>query len=103
VPFGRSSPLSRTQVGELAGTLTRAGFGRQRPTHPWPQPLPASWTGQWGEAQPVAYTPVEPTVVAEISVDTALERGRYRHPVRYVRPRSDLSPYDVPHHRWEDL
>jgi hypothetical protein len=39
---------------------------------------------------------VEPTVVAEIDVDTAFEHRRWRHRVWYVRPRLDLSVYDVP-------
>ena len=29
-------------------------------------------------------------------VDTAVERGRYRHPVEHIRARRDISVYDVP-------
>ncbi|WP_406485990.1 hypothetical protein [Streptomyces phaeochromogenes] len=40
---------------------------------------------------------VEPVVVAEIAVDVSLDAaGRWRHPVRLVRVRSDLTPDDVP-------
>ncbi|MFE7961349.1 hypothetical protein [Streptomyces sp. NPDC057413] len=39
---------------------------------------------------------VEPGVVAEIAVDTARERGAWRHPVRLVRLRQDMAPGDVP-------
>ncbi|MET8354864.1 hypothetical protein [Micromonospora sp. NPDC005206] len=37
-----------------------------------------------------------PTIVAEIDVDTAYEHHRWRHHVRYLRPRLDLTPADVP-------
>ncbi|MET8837780.1 hypothetical protein ABZV78_28220 [Micromonospora sp. NPDC004540] len=64
--------------------------------HPWPQPLPASWSGQLDRPEPLRYHRVEPTVVAEIDVDTAYEHHRWRHRVRSLRPRVDLSVYDVP-------
>jgi hypothetical protein len=63
--------------------------------HPWPQPLPAGWSGQF-DAQPLSYVQVQPTVVAEIEVDTAYAHHRWRHRVRYLRHRTDLSVYDVP-------
>ena len=71
--------------------VTPPGF----PT-PWPRPLPATWTGQLDGAQPVEYTPVEPTLVVEIEVDTAYEHHRWRHRVRYLRPRLDLTVRHVP-------
>lgn len=43
----------------------------------------------------------EPSVVAEIEVDTAFEHRRWRHRVWY-RARLDLSVYDVPLLRGED-
>lgn len=43
----------------------------------------------------MALTRVEPLVVAEISADTALHAGFFRHPVRYLRHRPDLEPADV--------
>jgi hypothetical protein len=64
--------------------------------HPWPQPLPASWSGQLGHRQPLPYIQVEPTAVAEIIVDTAYEHHRWRHGVTHVRHRPELSVYDVP-------
>lgn len=77
---------------------------RLRPaeSHPWPQPLPGSWIGSFDRSQPVAYTPVEPEIVAEIEVDPAVERGRWRHSVRFVALRADLSPLDVPLHSTVD-
>ena len=102
---GRTVPVSDTQAAELAPLLTRPGAGHQSSTHPWPQPLPAGWLGRWGEQgrQPLAYTQVEPTVVVEVSTDDRYESGRWRHPCRLVRPRLDLSPYDVPAHRWDEV
>ncbi|WP_235617288.1 hypothetical protein [Streptomyces thermolilacinus] len=38
---------------------------------------------------------VEPVMVAEITVDTAQERGS-RHPVRFARLRLDVAVTDVP-------
>lgn len=64
--------------------------------HPWPQPLPASWSGQLDRPEPLRYHHVERTVVAEIDVDSAHEHHRWRHRVRSLRPRVDLSVYDVP-------
>ncbi|MEU1012551.1 hypothetical protein [Streptomyces sp. NPDC005890] len=36
-----------------------------------------------------------PSWVAEIDVDTAQDRGVWRHPVRVVRLRDDMPPGDV--------
>jgi hypothetical protein len=39
---------------------------------------------------------VEPALVAEITVDTALERGPWRRPVRFARLWLDVAVTDVP-------
>lgn len=64
---------------------------------PWPQPLPAAWSGQLGERRPLRYVPVQPTVVVEVEVDAAFDEdaGRWRHQARFVGVRADLSVYDV--------
>ncbi|TDB69422.1 ATP-dependent DNA ligase [Micromonospora sp. KC721] len=96
---GRTHPLRAPQRRELA-TLLSPLQPAQHPggpvTHPWPQPLPASWSGQLDRPEPLRYIQVQPAVVAEIDVDTAYEHHRWRHRVRYLRPRLDLSVYDVP-------
>jgi ATP-dependent DNA ligase len=96
---GRTSALTQAQRGELGRHLTplvpRRNGGAQ---HPWPQPLPAAWSGQLQGPRPLPYVQVEPVTVVEIEVDTAHEHGRWRHPVRYRRVRPDLSVYDVPLH-----
>jgi ATP-dependent DNA ligase len=95
---GRSTPLTDTQRAEIAPLLHRPVSQRRGATvtHPWPQPLPTSWTGTWETRTPTRYVQVEPDVVAELLVDTAFEHGRYRHPVQHIRTRRDMSVYDVP-------
>jgi hypothetical protein len=44
----------------------------------------------------VILTKVEPVLVAEILTDAALHAGAFRHPVRFVRHRPDLTVADVP-------
>lgn len=48
-----------------------------------------------GQSEAVPLTLVAPEVVAEISADVAFERGRWRHPLRFVRLRLDVSPTDL--------
>ncbi|MFB9238877.1 ATP-dependent DNA ligase [Plantactinospora siamensis] len=91
---GRSGPLAPAQRREIAPLL------RPAVRHPWPRPLPAAWSGRLPRPEPLPYEPVEPTVVAEISHDTAYEWHRFRHGVRHVRVRADLRDVDVP--RLED-
>jgi ATP-dependent DNA ligase len=99
---GGTGQLTARQAAELAPLLSAPGMGRQRSTHPWPNPLPAGWLGRWREFEDVVvYQQVEPDVVVEVSADTAQDAGRWRHPVRYIRPRLDLSPYE-PVFRWDE-
>jgi hypothetical protein len=60
-------------------------------------PLPAAWTGNFAERQPLVSIRAEATVVAEVEVDTALDGpvGGLRHRGRLVRIRLDLDPADV--------
>ena len=101
---GRTVPITETQAAELSQLLARPGAGHQNLTHPWPQPLPEGWLGRWGDQShhPLRYVPVEPDVVVEVSTDDRYESGRWRHPCRLIRPRLDLSPYDVPPHRRDE-
>ncbi|BCB74500.1 ATP-dependent DNA ligase [Phytohabitans flavus] len=94
---GRSHQLVVVRRRELAPLLARSPQRRRGGIdHPWPQPLPASWSGQWDRPEPLPYVQVEPTVVVEIAVNGAFEHGRWRHPVHVVRPRLDMSVFDVP-------
>ncbi|MCG5466708.1 ATP-dependent DNA ligase [Micromonospora sp. MED01] len=96
---GRTHPLSADQRAELSAALSLPGALQHRRAavvHPWPHPLPASWAGQFDRPDPLRYVQVEPTVVVEIEADVAFEHQRWRHAVRYVRTRSDMSVYNVP-------
>ncbi len=89
VVVGRTSPLSPAQSAELAAVLSPAGDG-----HPWPERI---GTGVFGGGRlSVPLTRVAPTAVVEISADAALQAGVFRHPLRFVRVRTDLRPEDLP-------
>ncbi|MFW5471045.1 hypothetical protein ACOCJ4_13490 [Knoellia sp. CPCC 206435] len=85
---GRSTPLTTTQSRALGAVLTAAG-----PDHPWPDEVSSSRFG--ASRDRVALVKVEPVVVGEVLADTALQAGAYRHPLRFLRPRFDLSPEDL--------
>lgn len=88
----RTTPLNPRARTALTGALSRAGKD-----HPWPEPLPAGWAGGLLTTRdPIHYTRVTPNTVAEISVDAAVEHGRWRHAARFVRLRPELTPDDVP-------
>ncbi|MEV7630594.1 hypothetical protein [Actinoplanes sp. NPDC089786] len=57
----------------------------------------AGWSADLTDRQPLAYVPVEPTLVAEVLADTAADglSGRLRHRCRTVRIRLDLRPEDI--------
>jgi ATP-dependent DNA ligase len=89
VVVGRTSPLSPAQARELAAVLTPAGND-----HPWPDRI---GTGRFGGGRlSVPLTRARPDVVVEVSADAALQAGVFRHPLRFVRVRSDLEPADLP-------
>lgn len=95
---GRTRPLGEALQRDLAALLippTPRPHGYDV-DHPWPQPLPANWSGQFNRPRPLVYRQVLPVVVAEILTDTAFEFGRWRHPVVMARVRTDMSVYDVP-------
>ncbi|WP_243708799.1 ATP-dependent DNA ligase [Actinomadura sp. GC306] len=88
----RTTPLRPAARTALAGILPHAG-----PGHPWPAELPAGFAGgPYGAHPPIRYLRTEPEIVVEMSGDAAVEHGRWRHAVRFVRVRRDLEPSDVP-------
>jgi ATP-dependent DNA ligase len=94
---GQTHRIKAEDRHDLARALHGLSFRGPGAGHPWPCPLPAGWTGDFAERQPLAFIPVEPTVVAEVEVDTALDGpfGRVRHGGRLVRIRLDLHPHGV--------
>ncbi len=85
---GRSTPLTKDQAEALAAVLTPAG-----PEHPWPDVISSTRFGTSRDKVPLVK--VEPLIVAEVSADSALQGGGYRHPLRYMRPRFDLTAEDL--------
>ncbi|MFG2775316.1 hypothetical protein [Streptomyces sp. NPDC048350] len=75
---GRTTPLKPEPARQLADHLTPAG-----PEHPWSR----------GTLDPIL---VIPDRVAEISADTAIDRGTWRHPLRFVGLRLDVAVADMP-------
>ncbi|GGV90087.1 hypothetical protein [Streptomyces massasporeus] len=87
--IGRTTTLARVTGTAVAGQLAPGG-----PGHPW-----SGWTfsAGWGTREALAVTLVHPGLVVEVGVDVARDAGgRWRHPARFHRARTDLSPTDVP-------
>ncbi|MFE5491379.1 ATP-dependent DNA ligase [Streptomyces virginiae] len=88
-PTGRTAPLRPEAARLIAENLTAAD-----PTHPWTDMLFAS---PWGSRDTLDMTLVHPELVAEISADTAIDRGGvHRHPVRFKRLRLDIIAEEAP-------
>ncbi|MFF7601268.1 ATP dependent DNA ligase [Streptomyces mirabilis] len=83
----RSTQLHPDPARHLAERMTAAVHG-----HPWDG---VRFTASWGARTPLNVVLVEPHLVAEIDVDTAQDRGAWRHPVRFVRQREDMAPGDI--------
>lgn len=87
---GRSTPLHRTAALLLGKQLRPATSD-----HPWPAVLPTTASSRFGGHRESAdITRVQPTVV-EITADVAHSGTTFRHPVRYVRTRPELTPTDL--------
>lgn len=86
---GTTTEVSPAAARQLTAHLTPAAPG----AHPWQG---ARFSAGWGRGGEVLdMTLVAPERVAEVSVDTAQDRGVWRHPVRLVRLRLDMPPGDV--------
>jgi ATP-dependent DNA ligase len=89
---GRTSRLGTKTAGRISPLLSPA-----RPAHPWPPLLPPGWAGSpYGQRDPITYLQVEPDLVVEVLADVAIEHGRWRHTVRFVRHRAELHPMHLP-------
>ncbi|MDX3855611.1 ATP-dependent DNA ligase [Streptomyces sp. AK02-01A] len=85
---GRTAPLGPESARQLAEHLTAPG-----PGHPW---TGARFNAAWGSRDPLIPILVTPELVAEVGADTAVDRGVFRHPLRFARLRLDVTPGDVP-------
>jgi ATP-dependent DNA ligase len=81
---GLTSELDRRQAAEVGALLVATD------EHPWPAQLLSRQFGRFAKEQ-VVVNRVAPTVVVEVDADTAFEHGRWRHPTRFHRVRSDLA------------
>jgi hypothetical protein len=82
---GRTVPLTPAQSAAVAALLKPAGA-----RHPWPDQL----STHWGQGK-TAIVKIRPSVVVEVEADAAMQADRYRHPLRFLRARTDLVPADV--------
>lgn len=85
---GRSTELSAAAARDLAAQLAPAVAG-----HPWQG---RTFSAGWGTRETLDVTLVAPDLVAEVSADTAVDAGRWRHPVRFQRLHPDLAAQDAP-------
>ncbi|MET7457438.1 hypothetical protein ABZT03_37375 [Streptomyces sp. NPDC005574] len=87
--IGRTTPLS-VELAASVGGLLQPRTGR----HPW---TGRRFSAGWGSTQTLDPHLVEPDLVVEVSADISLNAGgRWRHPVRLVRDRPDLTISGVP-------
>ena len=95
--LGQTHPLKADQRREVAALLQATTFQGAAAGHPWPNPLPAGWSVDLTDRQPLPYAAVEPTLVIVVVTDTVTDEpwGRLRHRATHVRVRPDLRPRDV--------
>ena len=86
VMVGRSSLLNAGQAEEVRAVIDPADVE----DHPWPARISGFLGGN-----PVDLARVDPTVVVEVAADSALQFGRYRHALRFVRVRPDVDVDEV--------
>lgn len=87
---GTSTELDRAQRAEVASLLEEVAAGQP---HPWADT--DLDRGRWGRAARAPVHLVRPTLVVEVSTDSSVDRGRWRHPVGFVRSRPDLTPAET--------
>lgn len=86
--MARTTPLAAAVRRDLGARLRPAG-----PGHPWHG---RRFSAGWGTRGELEFHPVHPEVVVEFLADTAVDDGRYRHPVRFLRVREDLTHAQLP-------
>ncbi|MEV0437703.1 hypothetical protein AB0I84_22895 [Streptomyces spectabilis] len=84
----RTTPLTAAARQELGALLVQGG-----PEHAWAD---VRISAGWGSREDLRFVTVRPELVVEVRTDSAVDQGRHRHPVRYLRIRDDLTPHEVP-------
>lgn len=77
----RTHPAPPRGAGASWGCAAPGG-----PEHPW---TGMQISAGWGSGDKLRYVTVQPNLVAEARADPVVDRGRHRHPVRYLRIRND--------------
>ncbi|MFC8350961.1 ATP-dependent DNA ligase [Streptomyces sp. NPDC057280] len=86
---GRTTTLPTAVRRSLSDQLRAADAG-----HPW---TGRTFSAGWGSREHLSVLLVVPEMVAEVAVDVAKDAaGRWRHPTRLTRIRTDMGPDDVP-------
>ncbi|MER7496425.1 ATP-dependent DNA ligase [Streptomyces pharetrae] len=84
----RTTPLRTADRREIADRISAGG-----PGHPWHG---RRFSAGWSTRGELEFHSVRPELVVEFIADTSVDAGRYRHPVRYLRLRDDLTPDQAP-------
>jgi hypothetical protein len=87
--IARTTPLPTAVRRDLARRLHPGGLD-----HLWHG---RRFSAGWGTRGELEYHPVRPDLVAEFVADTAIDEGRYRHPVRFLRVRAENAPHQMSH------
>lgn len=87
----RTTPLRTADRRAIAQRMVPGGR-----EHPWHG---RRFSAGWGARGDLEVHPVRPDLVAEFEADTSVDEGRYRHPVRLLRLRDDLTADQVPSFR----
>ncbi|MFJ8802771.1 ATP-dependent DNA ligase [Streptomyces sp. NPDC102487] len=86
---GRTTTLTAAACKTIAPLLTPVAND-----HPW---AGRTFSAGWSSRETLDVILVQPDVVGEVGVDIARDStGHWRHPARWHRHRTDLSPSDVP-------
>ena len=83
---GTTTELTSRQRTEVAALIEPSGD-----EHAWLLDIGT----RWGRGSRQTVVPVVESLVVEVSVDSSTQDGRYRHPVKLVRVRPDLTPAEV--------
>jgi ATP-dependent DNA ligase len=90
VVVGGTGPLKPGQQRDLATLLELP-----KSEHPWPVDVPTGEAGVWGRERKQPVLRVEPNLVVEVEAGNAYANQGWRHIVRLLRTRPDLSPDEI--------